>query len=238
VAPKLDPSLIADFDAFQGLSSAALEDIVGHARSRRYEKNASVFQQGARADAFFALLDGRLKVVQTTTEGQQIVVRFVNPGELFGIAAAIGRDTYPGTAIAAAESVALAWEQRYWAVLVASYPIVAANVLRSVGSRLLEQHEKVGDMATQRVERRIARVLLRLAGQAGKSREEGIEITFPISRQDLAEMTGATLFTVSRVMSAWDKGGVIASGRQHILIRDPHALMLIAEDSGTPLMRP
>src|SRR5215470_9219847 len=138
MARMLDATLIADLDAFQGLSAAALDDIAHHARARRYEKNTPLFQQGMPADSFFTLLDGRLKVVQTTAEGQQIVVRFVNPGELFGIAAAIGRDTYPGTAIAAAESVALSWEQRYWPTLVAKYPIVATNALRAVGSRLLE----------------------------------------------------------------------------------------------------
>ncbi len=237
MARPLDRTLIADLDAFQGLPGEALDDIVRYARARRYEKNALVFQQGLAADAFFVLLDGRLKVVQTTEEGQQIVVRFVNPGEIFGIAAAIGRDTYPGTALAAAESVALAWEQAYWPALVAKYPTVAANTLRAVGSRLLEQHTKVGEMATQRIERRIARLLLRLVGQAGKKSGDGIEIDFPVSRQDLAEMTGATLFTVSRVMSAWDKSGVIASGRQRIIVRDAHALVQIAEDADSTVNR-
>lgn len=230
MASRLDRSLIADLDAFQGLSGDDLGDVLGHARSRRYKKNATVFQQGAAAVAFFVLLDGRLKAIQTTAEGQQVVVRFVNPGELFGIAAAIGRQDYPATAIAAAESVALAWDQSYWPALVSRHPSVASNTLRTVGGRLQEQQTRVREISTQRVERRIAHVLLRLVRQAGKKIEGGIEITFPITRQDLAEMTGATLFTVSRVMSAWGQSGIIESGRQHIIVRDPHALVQIAED--------
>jgi CRP-like cAMP-binding protein len=204
VASPLDRTLIADCDAFRGLVGADLDDVLEHARPRRYEKNATVFQQGAVAGAFFVLLDGRLKVVQTTQEGQQVVIRFVNPGELFGIAAAVGRDDYPATAIAAADSVALAWDQSYWPVLVSRHPGVASNTLRTVGSRLREQHTRVR------------------------------EIAFPITRQDLAEMTGTTLFTVSRVMSAWDQSGVIASGRQHIVVLDPQALARIAEDMAPP----
>jgi CRP-like cAMP-binding protein len=234
VASPLDRTLIADCDAFRGLVGADLDDVLEHARPRRYEKNATVFQQGAVAGAFFVLLDGRLKVVQTTQEGQQIVIRFVNPGELFGIAAAVGRDDYPATAIAAADSVALAWDQSYWPVLVSRHPGVASNTLRTVGSRLREQHTRVREISTQRVERRIAHALLRLVRQAGTKIERGIEIAFPITRQDLAEMTGTTLFTVSRVMSAWDQSGVIASGRQHIVVLDPQALARIAEDMAPP----
>jgi CRP/FNR family transcriptional regulator, nitrogen oxide reductase regulator len=234
VASRLDRTLIADLDAFQGLTGEDLDEILERARPRRYEKNATVFRQGAAADAFFVLLDGRLKVVQTTAEGQQVVIRFVNPSELFGIAAAIGRDDYPATALAAADSVALAWEQSYWPALVARHPSVVSNTLRTVGGRLREQQTRVREMSTQRVERRIAHALLRLMRQAGTKVERGIEITFAITRQDLAEMTGTTLFTVSRVMSAWDQGGIIASGRQHIVVLDPPALVRIAEDVAEP----
>jgi CRP/FNR family transcriptional regulator, nitrogen oxide reductase regulator len=228
---RLDRSLIEGLDAFQGLVGSDLDDILTRARPRRFKRNATIFQQGTDAETFFILLDGRLKVVQTTAEGQQIVVGFVNPGALFGIAAAIGRTEYPGTAIAAAESVALAWEMSYWSALVARYPTIATSALRMLGGRLQEQHVRIREMSTQRVERRIAHVLLRLVRQAGRKVESGVEIDFPITRQDLAEMTAATLFTVSRIMSAWEQQGIIEGGRQHIVLREPHALVKIAEES-------
>ena len=234
VAAQLDRLLIQGLDPFQDLSGEDLDDVLFHARSRRYAKNATVFQQGGEAEAFYVLLDGRLKVVQMTADGQQVVVRFVNPGELFGIAAAIGRHDYPATAVAAAESVALAWDMSYWPALVSRHPSVATNALRMVGSRLQEQHTRVREMSTQRVERRIAHVLLRLVRQAGRKVDAGIEIGFPITRQDLAEMTGATLFTVSRVMSAWEQSGLVEGGRQQIVVRDPHGLVRIAEDLAEP----
>jgi CRP-like cAMP-binding protein len=84
-------------------------------------------------------------------------------------------------------------------------------------------------MSTQQVERRIAHALLRLAQQAGRKIEHGIEIDFPISRQDVAEMTGTTLHTVSRTLSAWEQQGLVESGRQRIAIRDPHRLFMLAE---------
>ena len=59
--------------------------------------------------------------------------------------------------------------------------------------------------------------------------EQGVEIDFPISRQDVAEMTGATLHTVSRILSAWEQQGLVEGGRQRIVLRDPHRLFALAE---------
>ena len=83
-------------------------------------------------------------------------------------------------------------------------PSLATNTLQTVGSRLQETHTRVIEMSTQQVERRVAHALLRLAKQAGRKVEQGVEIDFPISRQDIAEMTGTTLHTVSRTLSAWE----------------------------------
>ncbi|MFZ5819950.1 MAG: helix-turn-helix domain-containing protein, partial [Chloroflexota bacterium] len=80
-----------------------------------------------------------------------------------------------------------------------------------------------------KVEQRIARVLLRLAGQSGKRVDEGVLIELPFSRQELAEMAGTTLYTVSRVLSSWEKQGLIATGRERVTLTSPHDVMRIAE---------
>jgi CRP-like cAMP-binding protein len=83
---------------------------------------------------------------------------------------------------------------------------------------------------TERVERRVARAVLRLVQDAGRHVDGGIEITFPVSRQDLAEMTGTTLYTVSRLLSGWEAQGIVQSRRQHIVLTKPRALAAIADD--------
>jgi CRP-like cAMP-binding protein len=102
--------------------------------------------------------------------------------------------------------------------------------MQTIGGRLQEAHTRVVEMSTQQVERRVAHALLRLAKQAGRRIEHGVQIDFPISRQDVAEMTGTTLHTVSRILSAWEQQGLIESGRQRIVLRDPHKLFTLAED--------
>ncbi|MBB4041760.1 CRP-like cAMP-binding protein [Microvirga flocculans] len=227
--PSLDKSLVADLPMFAGLGDDDVGAILKEAQSIRYPKGASVFQQDEDAHSFFVLLHGHLRVMKVTPDGQQVVVRFVTPGEIFGIAMAMGRTTYPASALAVVDSVALVWPSPAWPRLVAKHPSLAVNAIQTVGSRLQEAHTRVIEMSTEQVERRIAHALLRLAQQAGRKGEDGIQIDFPISRQDVAEMTGTTLHTVSRILSAWEDQGLVDSGRQRISIRNPHKLFLLAE---------
>src|SRR5215475_9828586 len=137
---------------------------------------------------------------------------------------------YPATAVAAVDSIALAWPSASWARLIAKYPSLASSALQTVGSRLQDTQTRVIEISNEQVEQRVAHALLRLAKQAGRKVAAGIEIDFPISRQDIAEMTGTTLHTVSRILSAWEGQGLVEGGRQKVTITDPHALMLIAEN--------
>lgn len=146
-----------------------------------------------------------------------------------GIAHALGRATYPANAIAAADCVVLAWPSRLWPAFTADFPSFSANTYKAVGSRLQDAHTRVIEMATEQVEQRVAHALLKLVKQAGKKTEEGILIDFQISRQDIAEMTGTTLHTVSRLLSAWEDLGLVKSGRQKVTVVEPHRLLLIAE---------
>jgi len=226
---NLDRSLITDLPMFAGLGGDRLDEILNEAQSLRYAKGTNVFEQDAPATSFFILLDGHLRVAKLTPAGQQVVVRFVAPGEIFGVAKAIGRTTYPATATAVVDSVALVWPSAAWPRLIEKNPALATNALQTVGSRLQEAHTQVVEMSTEQVERRVAHALLRLAKQAGRKVEEGVRIDFPISRQDVAEMTGTTLHTVSRILSAWEAQGWVEGGRQKIVIREAHKLFVLAE---------
>jgi len=229
----VDRSLVAELPVFAGLAPAELDAILSEARSIRYPKNSAVFEEGEDVHSFFVLLHGHVRASKTTPAGQQVVVRYVTPGEIFGVAPEIGLTKYPATATAVDDSVALAWPSAAWPRLVARHPALATNTLQTVGSRLQETHTRVVEMSTQQVERRVAHALLRLARQAGRKVEQGVEIDFPISRQDIAEMTGTTLHTVSRTLSAWESQGLIESGRQRVVLRDPHRLFTLAEQDGS-----
>ncbi len=225
----VDRSLVAELALFVGLPPEALDDILHEARSVHHAKNSVVFAEGDEADSFFVLMHGHVRASKTTPDGQQVVVRYVSPGEVFGVAMAIGLPRYPAMATAVDDSVVLVWPASVWPRLVDKYPTLATNALQTVGTRLQDTHTRVVEMSTEQVESRVAHALLRLAKQAGRAVEAGVEIDFPISRQDIAEMTGTTLHTVSRILSAWESQGLVEGGRQRIVIRDARKLLTLAE---------
>jgi CRP/FNR family transcriptional regulator, nitrogen oxide reductase regulator len=227
----VDRSLVENLPLFAGLDAAALDAILATARCVRHPKNTAVFQQGEQATFFFVLLHGHVRATKATPAGDQIVVRYVSPGETFGVATAIGLDRYPATATAVDDSVVLSWPSSTWPRLVAQYPSLATNTLQMVGSRLQEAQTRIAEMSTEQVERRIAHALLRLANQAGRKVGRGVKIDFPISRQDIAEMTGTTLHTVSRTLSLWEQQGMVESARQSVVLTDPHRLFALAEQA-------
>jgi CRP-like cAMP-binding protein len=114
--------------------------------------------------------------------------------------------------------------------LIERYPRIALNMLEVVAGHYQRLLDRYQELATERVERRVARALLRLARQVGQKEEDGVLIGLPLSREDLAEMTGTTLYSVSRILSRWEHQGLVESGRERVLIHHPHALVAIAED--------
>ncbi len=226
---RLDESLLMSLPPFSLLDRPQVRAILDRATSRRYDIGATVFQEGHDAEQFFLLLDGTIRVVKITADGEQITSLHIPPGQLFGFAKAIGRTTYPATAMVASESVILSWATPLWDTFITEYPGFAQASAKTVGSRLTELNSRIIDMSTQHVEQRVARALSRLVSQSGQRTADGIEIGFPITRQDVSEMTGTTLHTVSRLLSSWEKNGLIKSKRKKITICDPHRLTLLGE---------
>ena len=226
---RLDRSLIANMPLFAGMAPDDLDRILQVARSQRVEAGSAIFEQGAEAKSFFVLLDGHVRVTKTTPEGQQITVRYITPGELMGIAQALGQGAYPGTATAVIDCVVLAWPGTMWSQFAAAYPSFGTNTYKTVGERLQDTQSQVVEMATKQVEQRVAHALLRLIGQRGRKTQDGIAVDFPITRQDIAEMTGTTLHTVSRLMTAWEDKGLVKGGRRKVTVVDPHRLLVLAQ---------
>lgn len=229
--PPPDPRLLQAVPLFHGLDEHGLRAAAADAHLVRAAAGRTFFREGERAGVFYVLHRGRVKFTQISPEGHEVILRVIGPGAPFGGVAAFVEDaTYPVTARAVDASEAYAWDGTRILVLMHRFPIVAINAARMIADRLHELQRRHRELMTERVEQRIARALVRLADDAGRRVEGGVEIDFPLSRQDLAQMTGTTLFTVSRTLSAWQAGGLISTGRRRVTIRQPHRLVRIAED--------
>lgn len=144
-------------------------------------------------------------------------MRFIVPGQLFGGVAVLGATAaYPVAAEAMEASVALSWPGELLREQARRDPALGLKMTELMYGHVNEMQTRFLELATERVERRVARVLLRLASQAGSRRKEGLLIDLPLSRQGIAEMTGTTLFSVSRLLSEWERQRLIDTGRERV----------------------
>jgi len=187
------------------------------------------YQQGDPATAFCVLLEGRAKLTKVTMDGHQILARFLEPGDCFGVVAVQPGAPYPLSVQAVDACSAVAWDTETLQELLKRYPRIAMNALEVMTEQCQGWQRRYEEIITENVEQRVAGTLVRLARQAGKRVRSGILIDIHLSRQDLAEMTGTTLYTVSRILNRWEQKGLVEIGRERVVIRDGHGLVEIAE---------
>jgi len=230
----IDPAAVANTEALGNLGDEASRRLLEHARMKRIEAGTDAFQQDQDATELLLLISGRLRVTKVTPEGHQTTVRYLGPGESAGCVAVCGGLPYPATATALEDTWALAWSRDRVQRLAGEMPEFVMNVMRVMAGRLDEMQRRLNESAHERVDRRIARAVVRLAAQSGRRTEEGVLIDLPLSRQDLAEYAGTTLATVSRTLSKWEDRGYLSLGRRRVVVRQPHAMVMIAEDPPPP----
>ena len=222
--------LLLDAPFLAGLAPDDRARVAAAATDRKLEKATTLFHQGDPADRLYFVLAGRIKLTQVTAHGQEVIVRSIGPGEPCGGVAVLGGQTYPVTGEVMLDGRALVWSGPALRRLAEEIPALALSTTQVISERMRELQDRYRELATERVAQRVARSLLRLARQAGRRTDDGVLIDMPLSRQDLAEMNGTTLYTVSRILSEWESRGLIDAGRERVSIRQPHGLVAIAED--------
>ena len=223
--------LVRQSNLFKDVSPEVFTQVLESSVPRSVEEDGFFFMQGDPATHAYVLIEGRVKMIQITPNGQQITMRIMTPGQTYGGIALLNPQAgYPATAQAVEDSRALAWDTAHLRELVAQDPTISLNVMGLMHGYISELQERQKALVTDRVEQRIARILLKLAAQSGKKIDEGVLIDLPITRQDIAEMCGTTLFTVSRTLNEWERGGLLEIGRERVVIREPHGLVTIADE--------
>lgn len=221
---------VAGCDLLRGLPPAVCLEVLENGRVRQLPQGDFFFHQGAEAVTMYVIAAGRVKLTQVTANGDQVIVNYFGPGSGLGIIVALSEMTYPLTAEAIEPCTVIAWGRDEMKTLMLRYPRLALNGMEMIAGRFVRLQERFSDVATRQVEQRVARALLRLVRQFGKRVEQGVLIDIPLSRQNLAEMTGTNLYNVSRILRKWEKAGLVSSQRQTVIICKAHELVMIGED--------
>lgn len=206
-------------------------DVAVLARVRRFPRETRIFSQGDDGVRAHAVIAGGVRISQAGSDGGQIVLRLIAPGEMFGTVALFTDGLYPADAVTLAATLEASWSEADLLKLMVRHPRITVNMIRIIGKRLQEVQERLREASTQRAAQRVARAVLRLARQAGHDALHGTAIEFPLRRRDVADISGTTLYTASRILTAWERTGLLASRNRHLTIHQPSEILRIAEDS-------
>jgi CRP/FNR family transcriptional regulator, nitrogen oxide reductase regulator len=213
---------------FRQASDEDLLEILDVSSMRQVEEGEYFFLQGDPAEHSHVLTEGQVKLLQSNQLGQVVNLRTVYPWQLFGALGAVQEAAeYPASAQALEDSASLAMPSKQLKELLQRRPALSMDMMQLMTVYIQEMQSRYRELATERVEQRICRAMLRLVAQSGQRVEDKIELS--ISRQDLAEMTGTTLHTVSRVLAEWHRQGLVEAGRERVRLLEPHALVRMAE---------
>jgi CRP-like cAMP-binding protein len=220
---------------FQTLARSDLQGLVQSAGERRVRQGDFYFHQGDQATEVYVLTSGEVKVVRADPNGQNVILRIVAPVEPFGERALLGGTTRLSSAQALDDSRALVWEAPTILQVMMSHPAVSLDAVRLMEDRLEQERSRLQDLSTAPVERRLARLVLRLAQSMGHMTPQGIAIELSLSGQDLAELASATPSTISRILAEWRRSDIVDARRERIFILNLQRIAAIAGVGGDAL---
>lgn len=217
-APSDD--LLRRMPLFRRLTADDRARVAAVARLVHHARGTHVFDEGDEAHAFLAVVEGRVKVYKSTPAGKELILEIFGPGDPLGAVAVYEGAPFPASAIALDDVTCLRLEQRDFFALLERYPALVRGLLSGLTIRLAELTRRLADLTGARVEARFARLFLKLAHQIGRPDRGGTFVPMALARQELADLTGTTVESAIRIMSRWEKEGVLHTDKDGFVILD------------------
>ncbi len=215
---------------FAGISASDYAAISAAARVREFARGEVLYIEGDPVEQVVLLTSGSVKTTRLGPNGAEVILRLSVPGDVLGLSDLFAQGTHSNTGQAFRLTRALIWEATSFRTLTHRFPVLSQNMLRISVGHLADLEERFRELATERVGPRVARQLMRLLPQVGRSVSGAVEVF--LSREELAQMTGTTLFTVSRLLSEWEAQGLVRPRREAVTICDVQALRAITATGG------
>lgn len=213
---------------FAGLTRDECSEIASCAKARTFARDELLFMQGQPIRNLMLIQSGSVKLTQISSGGNEVILWMNGEREAVGVHSDTSACSHTCSARAMEQCRALTWEYSRLQTVLASHPQIRANINTILSNRLQELEERFREIATEKVAKRLAMALLRLMKQVGRPHSDGTQVS--LSREELAQMIGTTLFTISRILSKWSDDGLVLARREAVVVRDPEKLEWQAED--------
>ncbi len=217
-------SELKEIGIFKNLPDDDLKEIGPYVTVSNHSKKEVVFNEGDPSEWFYMLKSGKVKITKISHDGKELIIEVISPGDMFGGVAVIRGFPYPANAIAMEESVSLKISRKNLMRLVDRFPNLMHCIALQIGDRMKDSYDTLKNIALERVEARIASLLLKLADKTGKKVKTGTMIDMRLTKQDVADMVGTTVETSIRTFSKFKKQGLVEDSEGKIVIKDKNTL--------------
>jgi len=221
--------LLRSSTLYRNLSGEDQKRLAAVSLAKFYEKGDTIFREGDSPDFLFTIVSGRVKVVKLIPSGKEIILEIFGPGDPVGAVVAYEGRPYPASAVAIEAAECILVRRSEFFALFERHPSFVRGFLTGMAQRIVELTRRIPEVAGGRVETRFARLFLKLADRMGEARGPVRFIPMPLSRQELADLTGTTIETCIRIMSRWGKDGVVTTEREGFVVNDRATLERLVE---------
>lgn len=203
---------LAEVEIFGSLPAQTLAELAPHFREYALVKGEYLFFEGDKSERIYIALRGRIKVVRHSSDGKEVLLEVVPAGRPFALLSGIERYPLSASAVAMEDCTLLSIDSDHFLKLLGANPELSMSVIHDLVGRLRDARDRIRSLALERVEQRIARVLLTLADSVGKRVEGRVILDLSLTRQDIASMVGTTVESAIRTMSRFQKDGILKTG--------------------------
>jgi CRP/FNR family transcriptional regulator len=212
-----NPDLLARLPLFRRVGPDDRARVAAAGRLQTFERGERIFDEGDDPLDFVTVVEGRVKIFKRLPNGKDVILQIFSVGDPLGAVAVYEGRPYPAAAEAMEPTTCLLLPRQAFFTLLQQSPLLVRGVLSGLTLRLIELTDRLAEL-TGGVEARFARLFLKLADQFGQARAAGTFVPMPLSRQELADMTGTTIETCIRLMSRWGRENVLATERDGFLV--------------------
>lgn len=226
---------LKEIPLFNLVKRSERQRLAGEVTETRYTKGDFIFREGDPADFFHIVKEGTVKCVKTSSDGKEVTLKVLMPGDLFCCEAAVFDGApHPGCAQPMGEVSVLRLRKKAYFEMLKRNPDAAVEVIKYLGNRLNEAQEKAKVLALDGAEQRLAGLLINLAKRSSVREGSGHRLTVRLTRQDLANMVGITTETAIRIMGRFKKARLVTGTAKQLTILDLPRLQQLASPSFLP----
>ena len=220
--------ILRETPSFRRLSAEDRLRVASVARLSSFARGEQVFSEGEPSDFFYSVASGRVKVVKMLPSGKEVILEVFGAGEPLGAVAVYEGRPFPASAVAMDDTTCILIPRASFFALLEQHPTLVRGILTGLTLRLIELTKRLAELSGGRVEARFARLFLKLAQDVGRPHADGSFVALPLSRQELADMTGTTIETCIRIMSRWGKDEIVRTEKDGFVVLDPASLEALA----------